>query len=124
MNIFVKKITQAMIVILIFGLIITNPNSRQYKIYATERISKELKENSCTQLDKNSNSRLVETCKILVTSIRPQIAINIAQNTQHTNWIIFSVYKTKLQVNSLLPRSCITTIGIFNILLTYQIEEI
>lgn len=123
MNKLARKIAQATIVILILGLSMTNPNSRKYKTYAADKISQELKDNNCTKLDTNTDSRLVKSCQIMVTSIKPQIELTIAQNTQHTNWIIFSIYQTKLQVNSLLPEYCFTTIGIFDLFLTYHIEE-
>ncbi len=124
MNKLANKITQAIIAILIVGLGITNPNSHKYKTYAAAKISRELKDNTCTQLSENPNSHLITSCQILVNSVKPQIEITITQNTQHTNWIIFSIYKTRLQVNSLIPEYHFTTIGIFDFFLTYHIEEI
>lgn len=124
MNKLAKKITQAMISILILGLGITNPNGKKYQTYATDKISKELKYNTCTQLSNRSDSHLIKSCQILVSSIQPQIAITITQNTEHSNWIIFSIYKTQLQVNSLIPEYRFTTIGIFDLFLMYHIEEI
>lgn len=124
MNKLAQKITQAIIAILILGLGITNPNSHKYKTYAAEKISRELKDNTCTQLSENSDSHLVKSCQILVNSVKPQIEVTITKNTQHSNWIIFSIYKTQLQVNPIVPEYCFTTIGIFDFFLTYHIEEI
>ena len=124
MNKLIRRFTQATIVILFLGLGVTNPSSHNYKNYAADKISTELKDNTCTQLDPKTDSSLVKSCQTLVTSIQPQIQLIIAQNTQHTNWLIFSVYQTKLHLNSLIPGYCFKTVGIFNFFLTYQIEEI
>ena len=124
MNKLVLKITQATVVIIILGLGVTNPNSNEYKTYAADKISRELKDNTCTQLDNSAESYLIKSCQILVNSIEPHIETAISRNTKHSNWLIFSIYKTQLQVNSLIPEYCFTTIGIFDLFLTYQIEEI
>lgn len=123
MNKLAQTITQATVVILLLGLGVTNPSSNEYKTYAADKISRELKDNTCTKLENNAESYLVKSCQILVSSIEPQIEITIKQNTKHSNWLIFSIYKTELQISSLIPKYCFTTIGIFDLFLTYQIEE-
>jgi hypothetical protein len=99
-------------------LIATNPRQDAYERYATERLTTFLNGQVCAKAAKAFG--LNQDCQSLLDSNRPQIRNLIADNTQHHNFVLFSVYTTELSVASFLPKYRVQTVGVFDQFFIYD----
>ena len=100
-------------------LVITNPGQINYEEYASERLNIYLKQDVCPQIA----HKLRNPCRILVDFARPQLNSAIANQTQRTNFLLFSIYETDLSIPSALPDYHFETLGIFDKFYTYCAES-
>lgn len=105
-------------------LVFTNPNNHAYEKYATEQLTVYLKENVCTKVSQSLGGFLQSHCKTLVDTGRPQIQELIAQQTTRQNYLLFSIYQTKLSLPSPIPTYHFATIGAFQNFYIYEAEEL
>lgn len=77
---------------------ITNPGQPDYEEFATRSLMVYLKER-CSK----APFGLADQCPEFLTANQPQIRRLVAENTERHNFIFFSVYRTELAVQSLLP---------------------
>lgn len=103
-------------------LLITNPNSRKYRSYASEQLKNFLKQDACRKVSSNVSNQLNNPCKVLVDTISPQLKEIIHDNTVQKNFIIFSIYQTQLPKTPLTPEYHFTTLGIFDRFFIYRTE--
>lgn len=99
---------------------LTNPREDTYKEYAVEQLSIYLKNEGCTQVPVILGNSLQRRCKILVDENRPQIEQLVAKTTQRQNFIVFSIYRTNLEVASFLPVYRFETLGVFQKFYIYK----
>ena len=102
---------------------VTNPSQPVYEEYAMQRLTEYLKKDVCTKAPKVFEKLLQRNCGVLVDSSRPQIQQIVSQSTQRQNFIFFSVYRTDLSVNPLLPSYHIETVGAFQTFYTYTAQQ-
>ncbi len=105
-------------------LIVTNPGQREYEAYATDALSTYLKQEVCNQVAQELRGALTSYCKTLVDTGRPQIQQIIAQKTIRANYLLFSIYETKLWMPSPVPSYQFTSLGIFEQFYTYEADEL
>ncbi|MBF2021219.1 MAG: DUF4359 domain-containing protein [Hydrococcus sp. C42_A2020_068] len=105
-------------------LVVTNPSNQAYEQYATERLTLYLKEEGCTQVSEKLDGIVQSFCKSLVDTARPQIKQLIAQQTKRHNYLLFSIYQTKLSPPAPAPGYYFETIGALENFYTYQVEEL
>jgi Domain of unknown function (DUF4359) len=103
---------------------IANPSESDYEEYATQQLTTYVKDNVCPQAPKNFNRVLRRYCKSLVDVGRPQLARAIAENTDRYNFIVFSVYRTELSINPLLPTYHFQTIAAFEQFYTFESDKL
>ncbi|NJL10204.1 MAG: DUF4359 domain-containing protein [Calothrix sp. SM1_7_51] len=101
----------------------TNPSQAEYEEYATHTLSQYLKSNVCTKTANMLNSLINFNCSKVVDSAKPQMEGIISHTTQRHDFIVFSVYRTNLQVNSWLPSYQFETIGAFDEFYTYRYHQ-
>ncbi|GAB4227498.1 MAG: hypothetical protein Kow00121_56240 [Elainellaceae cyanobacterium] len=107
--------------------IVTNPDQDSYEAYASQRLSIYLQDNVC-----NRASILESTCESALRDNQPQIQQFITQGTERQNYLFWSVYRTNLSVDELLPSVVqglvpsyhFETVGIFSSFYTYRAEQI
>ncbi|HAA27915.1 MAG TPA: hypothetical protein DCE56_09965 [Cyanobacteria bacterium UBA8553] len=99
---------------------LTNPSPDTYEEYAVEQLSTYLKNEGCTQVPVILGDSLKRQCKTLVDKNRPQIEQLVAQTTQRQNFIVFSIYRTNLEVGSFLPVYRFETLGVFQQFYIYK----
>ena len=117
------------LVVLGVGLAWTNPGKESYEEYAVEKLSTYLKDEVCTQTPKQLEflnpdpEFLKRQCQSLVDTGRPQIQQIIEQQTERQNWVIFSIYRTDINISPLLPAYHFETVGVLQQFLTYQAQQ-
>ncbi len=105
-------------------MLFTNPNQKEYESYATEMLSDYLKQEVCTQIAQELGGILTSYCKTIVDTGRPQIQQIIGQKTVRANYLLFSIYDTKLFMPSPVPSYQFSTIGVLHNFYIYRAEEI
>lgn len=104
-------------------MVVTNPGQATYEDYAVEQLSKYLKEEVCPQAPEALGSFLRRQCTILVDTGRPQIKQVVAQSTKRENFLLFSIYRTDLDVGTLIPAYSFETVGICQQFYLYKADE-
>lgn len=107
------------------AMAVTNPQEAKYEEYAVKRLTEYLKTDVCK---KTPGFGLLGKlgdfdCDRLVDSANPQIREIIANTTERQNYLIFSVYRTEIKIDSLLPGYKFETVGAFDNFYTYTAEE-
>jgi hypothetical protein len=101
----------------------TNPSEDEYEKYALQQLTLYLKSNVCQKTPTLLENLIKLNCAELVDSVNPQLQAIIAGNTQRQDFIILSVYTTKLELNPLIPSYQFETVGVFNSFFTYSAER-
>ncbi|TBR57970.1 DUF4359 domain-containing protein [Mastigocladus laminosus UU774] len=113
----------------------TNPNQVEYEEYAAQRLTEYLNTNVCKKTPKFLENVIKFNCRQVVNSAQPQIREIIAESTERQDFIIFSIYRTNLNVNSLIPALRVDsvlpstpgykfeTLGAFEQFYTYKAEQ-
>ncbi len=105
------------------AMAITNPDSSTYEEYAVEKLTTYLKDDVCNQVPKAFETLVQNSCASLIDSNRPQIQQIISRSTQRQNFILFSIYRTKLSISSVVPLYRFQTIGVMQNFYTYSAEQ-
>jgi len=107
------------------GMAVTNPRQDAYDEYAVEQLSAYLKEEACSQVPKlpQVEEFLQRQCKSLIDTARPQIKQIISEKTERQNLVLFSIYRTDLNIGPSLPAYHFETVGVFQKFYIYQVEE-
>jgi hypothetical protein len=102
---------------------LTNPGKDEYEQYAVEQLTTYLKDEACMDAPSVFGNFLQRQCKSLVDTGRPQIEQIIAEKTQRQNLILFSIYRTNLEVGPFLPAYHFESLGVFQKFYIYQAEQ-
>lgn len=105
------------------AMAITNPSQQAYEAYAAQRLREYLKSNVCPQVPNLFGVFLQRNCSQLVDSSQVQMQQLVAQTTQRQNFIFFSIYRTNLAINPVLPGYRFETVGVFQRFFTYTAEQ-
>lgn len=105
-------------------MVIGNPGQQDYETYATETLTRYLKEQVCSPTSNNLGGLIQSYCKTLVDTGKPQIHQLIATSTTRKNYLIFSIYVTELSLPSPVPTYQFQTIGIMQQFYTYEAEKL
>ncbi|WP_448561663.1 DUF4359 domain-containing protein [Trichothermofontia sp.] len=112
-------------------LAMTNPSQADYNTFAVKHLSGYLKTEVCTVKLPLIGTALQPECEKLVDTNQPQLKVIIAANTQRKDYLFFSLYRTELSPqqilpflpNDLLPSYEAKVIGILNTLHLYRARE-
>lgn len=88
-----------------------NPGQAAYEKYATQQVIKLLDQGICQEAPKAFN--LQRDCQFQLATHRSKIKQFIASNTEHQNFIFFSIYTTDVSVSAFLPSYRVETVGAF-----------
>lgn len=105
-------------------MVLSNPRSQDYERYATETLSHYLKDEVCMQVAQTLGGALSSYCKTMVDSSRPQIQVLIQNSTVRHNYLLFSIYTTKLSLSSPIPSYQFETIGALQQWYTFDKERL
>lgn len=101
----------------------TNPSKTEYEEYAAQRLSEYLKEQGCSKTPNLLDSLIKFNCTELIDSATPQIKQIVKASTKKHDYLIFSVYHTELQINSLIPSYKFETVGALDNFFTYKAQK-
>jgi hypothetical protein len=113
----------------------TNPSQVEYEEYAARRLTEYLNTNVCKKTPKFIENVIQFNCRQVVDSAQPRLREIIADSTVRQDFIVFSIYRTDLNVNSLIPALRLDsilpstpgyqfeTLGAFNQFYTYKAEQ-
>lgn len=101
----------------------TNPSQVEYEEYAVQRLTEYLKTDVCKKTTNLIENLIRFNCDKLVDSANPQIQEILARTTERQNYIIFSIYRTNLKLNSWIPSYKFETVGAFDQFYTYTAEK-
>ncbi|MGB7440130.1 MAG: DUF4359 domain-containing protein [Coleofasciculaceae cyanobacterium] len=104
---------------------LTNPRQDSYQDFAVSELSKYLKEEVCPQTVKIEELRdlIQDQCPKIVDQGRPLIQEIIAHQTRRDNFILFSIYRTNLDIGLGLPAYRFVSVGVLRKFYIYQAEE-
>ncbi|HEY9849273.1 MAG TPA: DUF4359 domain-containing protein [Leptolyngbyaceae cyanobacterium] len=105
------------------SMMASNPSQSEYEEYALAQLTDYLKNNVCKDVSKSLGKFALRQCTILVDTGRPRLKRIIADNTYQQNFIFFSIYKTDLTINPLVPSYHFETVGAFQNFYIYQAEK-
>ncbi|MFO5438388.1 MAG: DUF4359 domain-containing protein, partial [Dolichospermum sp.] len=72
----------------------------------------------------NFLERLIKVdCNQVLQSVKPQIQELITSTTKRQDYIIFSIYKSEIKLDSWIPGYKFETVGVFNQFYTYNAEQ-
>ncbi len=108
------------------GLVMTNPPTDAYLLYAEQRSQQFLTAEICTQLPENLPAVLAGQCNALVESLRPDLADLLRDRTDRLNLGVASLYRTTLSAPGipLLPSYRVETLGILGRFFTYRAQRL
>ncbi|OBQ34103.1 MAG: hypothetical protein AN487_18900 [Anabaena sp. CRKS33] len=109
----------------ILGVIMakTNPNQIEYEKYAVHKLTTYLETDVC-QKTPNFLERLIKVdCNRVLQSVKPQIKELITSTTNRQDYIIFSIYKSEIKLDSWIPGYKFETVGALNQFYTYNAEQ-
>ncbi|BBD68886.1 hypothetical protein NIES4072_37860 [Nostoc commune NIES-4072] len=101
----------------------TNPSQVEYEEYAVQRLTEYLKTDVCKKTTNLIENLIRFNCDKLVDSANPQIQEILSRTTERQNYIIFSIYRTDLKINSWIPSYKFETVGAFDQFYTYTAEK-
>ncbi len=101
----------------------TNPSKAEYEQYAVLQLTGYLKNNVCKKTPSLLEKLIKLNCEKMVDSANPQMREIIAGSTHRQNFIIFSIYRTDLKLNSWIPSYKLETVGAFDNFYTYNTEK-
>jgi hypothetical protein len=101
----------------------TNPTKADYEKYAVLRLTDYLNKNVCNKTPNLLENLIKFNCQKLINSANPEIRDIIANSTKRQNFIIFSIYRTDLKLNSWLPSYKSETVGAFESFYTYNTQQ-
>ncbi|BAY11262.1 DUF4359 domain-containing protein [Calothrix sp. NIES-2098] len=101
----------------------SNPTQTAYEDYAVQRLTQYLKTDVCQKTQGVIENLIHFNCEKAVDSVNPQMRGIIAGTTQRQDFIVFSIYRTDLKLNSFIPSYKFETVGAFNNFYTYSAEQ-
>jgi Domain of unknown function (DUF4359) len=101
----------------------TNPSQAEYEEYAVQQLTKYAKSDVCKKIPKELKDLIKFDCNKVVDSRSPQVRELVAATTERQDFIIFSIYRTDLKLNSLLPSYTFESVGAFESFYTYNAEQ-
>lgn len=101
----------------------TNPSQAEYEEYAVQQLTKYLKSDVCKKTPKMLENLIKLDCDKLVDSASPQVRELVAATTERQDFLIFSIYRTDLKLNSWLPSYTFESVGAFESFYTYSAEQ-
>ncbi len=113
----------AVLIALGVAMAATNPSRVEYEDYATGRLSEYLKEQGCSKTPNLLDNLIKFNCAKLIDSANPQIKQIVKASTQKHDYLLFSVYHTELQINSLIPSYKFETVAALDNFFTYKAEK-
>jgi len=117
----------AVLALLVGTLAIANPSQRDYEEFAVEQLSYHLRNTVCNQLPPEFE-QFASECRSLGQTLidigRPQFQQLIFEQTERQDYILFSIYRTRLSFSTLTPIYQFHTLGILQQFYVYDVQQL
>ena len=101
----------------------SNLSRSYYEEYATQRLSGYLKEQGCSKTPSLLDNLNKFNCAKFIDSASPIIKQIIKATTQEQDYLLLSVYRTELKINSLKPAYKVETVGAWSNFFIYKAKN-
>ena len=131
------KIALTLLVAAIAGLgvsmAVTNPGPEEYEAYATKQLTRYLRQEGdslCEQVEVPEflTDLVGDQCPELLNSVlknnQGELQALISRGTQRQNFGVLSIYRTNLEISTVLPRYEVETVGVFRRFYIYRAERL
>ncbi|MFM7405559.1 MAG: DUF4359 domain-containing protein [Cuspidothrix sp.] len=109
----------------IIGAILTktNPSQTEYEKYALDKVTTYLKTDVCNKTPNFLEKLIQVNCEEVLQSAMPHIKELITTTTNRQDYIIFSIYRTEIKLDSVIPGYKFETVGALNQFYTFNAQE-
>ncbi|MDP5015841.1 MAG: DUF4359 domain-containing protein [Dolichospermum sp.] len=101
----------------------TNPKQPEYEQYAIQKLTTYLEADVCKKTPSFLEKLIKVNCQELLKSATPHIKELITTTTNRQDYMIFSIYRTEIKLDSWIPGYKFETVGALNQFYTYNAEE-
>jgi hypothetical protein len=101
----------------------TNPNQDAYEKYAVQKLTTYLKTDVCKKTPSFLEKLIKVNCEQMLESATPHIKELITTTTNRQDYIIFSIYRTEIKLDSWIPGYKFETVAALDQFYTYNAEE-
>lgn len=109
----------------IIGTILTktNPNQTEYEQYALDKMTTYLKTDVCNKTPSFLEKLIKVNCEEMLQSAIPNLKELITATTNRQDYLIFSIYRTEIKLDSVIPGYKFETVGALNQFYTFNAEQ-
>jgi hypothetical protein len=101
----------------------TNPTQVKYEQYAIQKLTAYLETDVCKKTPNFLEKLIKVNCEQVLQSATPHIKELITSTTNRQDYLIFSIYRTEIKLDSWIPGYKFETVGALNQFYTYNAEE-
>lgn len=101
----------------------TNPNQNQYEEYALDKVTTYLKTDVCNKTPSFLEKLIEVNCEEMLQSAMPHLKELITTTTNRQDYLIFSIYRTEIKLDSVIPGYKFETVGALNQFYTFNAEQ-
>jgi Domain of unknown function (DUF4359) len=98
---------------------VTNPDRSAYENFAVDRIG-ELAKDKCAHAPDGLGVLIQEPCQAAIAAYQPELRLILASATSRQNWVLFSIYRSKMIVPIVNLPVQVESIGIFDRFFVYK----
>ncbi len=109
----------------IIGAILTktNPKQAEYEQYALDKMTTYLKTDVCNKTPSFLEKLIKVNCEEMLQSAMPNLKELITATTNRQDYLIFSIYRTEIKLDSVIPGYKFETVGALNQFYTFNAEQ-
>ncbi|MFM7365211.1 MAG: DUF4359 domain-containing protein [Cuspidothrix sp.] len=109
----------------VLGVILTktNPNQTEYEEYALDKMTTYLKTDVCNKTPSFWEKLIKVNCEEVLKSAMPHLKDLITATTNRQDYLIFSIYRTEIKLDSVIPGFKFETVGALNQFYTFNAEQ-
>ena len=101
----------------------TNPNQNKYEEYALDKVKTYLKTDVCNKTPSFLEKLITVNCEEMLQSAMPHLKELITTTTNRQDYLIFSIYRTEIKLDSVIPGYKFETVGALNQFYTFNAEQ-
>lgn len=101
----------------------TNPNQNKYEEYALDKVTTYLKTDVCNKTPSFLEKLITVNCEEMLQSAMPHLKELITTTTNRQDYLIFSIYRTEIKLDSVIPGYKFETVGALNQFYTFNAEQ-
>ena len=101
----------------------TNPSQGEYEKYAVQKLTTYLESDVCKKTPSFLEKLIKVDCQQMLESAIPHIKELITTTTNRQDYMILSIFRTEIKLDSRIPGYKLETLGVLNQFYTYTAEQ-